>query len=301
MRILVTGSRGQLGSEMQRILAQGRAEMGSIPSAYDNAEVSYVDAQELDITKRDDVLAYVEEYKPDLVINCAAFTNVDACETQTELAYAVNALGPSYLAEACELCGARFVHVSTDYVFSGGEPGERTEADPTGPVSAYGRTKLAGEELVSQACSRSFIVRTAWLYGYVGKNFVKTMLWLAKERGGMTVVADQWGNPTSANDLAYEILHIALTEHYGLYHITNKGTCSWFDFTQAILHEAQLDPKMVLPCTSEEYRQANPNSAHRPQYSSLDNAHLRATIGDEMRSWQDALANYMSNYDELAR
>jgi dTDP-4-dehydrorhamnose reductase len=190
------------------------------------------------------------------------------------------------------------VQVSTDYVFAGNEPGERVESDATGPISAYGTTKLEGEMLVAAATPKHFIVRTAWLYGYVGKNFVKTMKRLGESHDVVTVVDDQLGNPTSANDLAYEILKIALTDNYGIYHATNNGTCSWAQFAQAIMEGFKLDCK-VEPVTSEQYKAANPQSADRPAFSSLTNKHLQDTVGDEMRPWQDALASYIQNFDEL--
>ena len=166
------------------------------------------------------------------------------------------------------------------------------------PISAYGRTKWAGEVLVRSSCSRAFIVRTAWLYGYVGKNFVKTMMRLAREAGKISVVADQYGNPTSANDLAYEILKIAATEEYGTYHATNKGTCSWFDFACAIVDGVGISCEKES-LTSAEYKQRFPQSADRPAFSSLENKHLANTVGDEMRPWQDALADYLKNLPEL--
>ena len=207
MRILITGSRGQLGNELRRCLESGRSEIGPVPACYAGADVDYVDYGELDISDAAAVDAWFAERGPyDLVVNCAAVTNVDGCESDEEGAYRVNATGAENMARAAAACGGKVVHVSTDYVFPGTDPEPRREDDPVGPISAYGRTKLAGEQLVMAACPRTFVVRTAWLYGYVGKNFVKTMLRLAREHGRISVVADQLGNPTSANDLAHEIL-----------------------------------------------------------------------------------------------
>ncbi len=294
MRILITGGDGQLGSELQRILREGRSEIGPVPEAYAGAEVVATDVAELDITDAGAVAAFVGEGSFDLVVNCAAMTDVDGCETAEQAAFRVNAEAPGNLARAAEAAGAKLVQVSTDYVFPGDEPEPRAEGDPTGPVSAYGRTKLAGEERALAACSRCFVVRTAWLYGYVGGNFVKTMMRLGAQRPEVAVVDDQLGNPTSANDLAHEILRIAATEDYGVYHCTNEGTCSWADFAQAVMEGAGLDCA-VARCTSGEYLAANPASARRPAYSSLRNARLEATVGNEMRPWREALAAYLEN------
>lgn len=295
MRILVTGSKGQLGNELRRLLATGTAEIGAVPTVYGDTVARFVDIDELDITDRDAVDTLFTAASFDAVINCAAMTNVDGCETAEDAAYRVNALGPENLARASARQGAKFVQVSTDYVFPGDEPGERIESDVTGPISAYGRTKLAGEELSLAANARTFVVRTAWLYGYVGKNFVKTMLRLAHELGAMEVVDDQMGNPTSANDLAYEILQLLITEEYGIYHCTNKGICSWAEFAKAIVERAGFDPAIVTPCTSDEYAAAHPSAARRPRFSALKNKHLEETVGDEMRPWDSALDSYFAN------
>ena len=299
MRILITGSFGQLGNELRRCLDTMRAEIGPIPEVYRAAQADYIDYDSLDISDGHAVAAWFADHGSyDIVINCAAITNVDGCEKAEARAFAVNALGPRNLAREQEASGGKFVHISTDYVFPGTDPSPRSEDDPIGPVSAYGRTKWAGELLAADACSRTFIIRTAWLYGYVGKNFVKTMVRLAREHGKIAVVADQMGNPTSANDLAYEILAIAATDGYGTYHCTNGGTCSWFDFACAVVDAAGI-PCEKEPLTSVEYKKRFPMSADRPAYSSLDNKRLRDTVGDEMRPWRDALATYMANLPEL--
>ena len=299
MKILVTGCNGQLGNELKRLFETGTAEIGPIPALYQDADVVYADVAQLDITDEDAVNAYFAAHEFDVVINGAAMTNVDGCETAEDAAYRVNALGPANLAKACANQGAKLVHVSTDYVFPGNVAGERVETDETAPISAYGRTKLEGEKLALATNPKTFVVRTAWLYGYVGKNFVKTMLRLARDVGHMTVVDDQVGNPTSANDLAYEILKIAETENYGIYHCTNNGICSWAEFTRAIVKRVGYDPAIVTPCTSDEYAEAHPDAARRPLFSALRNKHLEDTIGDEMRFWQDALDTFMANLPEL--
>ncbi len=299
MRMLITGCKGQLGNELRRLLETGTAEIGPIPEELRDTEATFIDVEQLDITDSAAVDAYFAEHEFDVVINCAAMTNVDGCEQVEDTAYRVNAIGPENLARAAASQGAKFIQVSTDYVFPGNEPGERVESDPTGPISAYGRSKLAGEQLSQAANPRTFVVRTAWLYGYVGRNFVKTMLRLARELGAMTVVDDQLGNPTSANDLAYELLKLSLTDDYGIYHCTNEGTTSWAQFTRAIVAGAGYDPDIVTPCTSDEYAAAHPAAARRPLFSALKNEHLAQTIGNEMRPWQDALADYLRNLPQL--
>lgn len=298
MRILVTGASGQLGNELERCIETGKAEIGPIPTEYKDAAVDYVDYDLLDISDAAAVESWMAVHAYDLVINCAAMTNVDGCESAEYKAYAVNALGPKNLATECEKQGAKFVVVSTDYVFPGTDPQPRVESDQTAPASAYGRTKLTGENYALECCTRTFVVRTAWLYGYVGHNFVKTMRRLGEGHAEVTVVNDQLGNPTSANDLAYEILKIALTDNYGIYHCTNEGTCSWADFAEAIMQGLGV-PCKVNRCTSEEYKEMNPASADRPAYSSLINKHLEDTIGNEMRPWQIALETYENNLSEL--
>lgn len=292
MKILITGANGQLGNELQRLLETGEAEIGAIPAEYVGAEVVYTDSDILDITDAEAIRAFMADQDFDLVINSAAMTNVDGCETNEELANAVNRQGAINLAEVATEYDIPIVHVSTDYVFSGTQSGDRVETDETDPISAYGRTKLAGEKGVAAINPKHHIVRTAWLYGYVGKNFAKTMMKLAKNHDQVTVVDDQIGNPTSANDLAYEILKIALTDDYGIWHVTNEGTCSWADFAEAVLEETDC---RVARCTSEEYKAAHPESASRPAFSALRNKHLEDTIGNEMRSWQDALDSYLKN------
>lgn len=298
MKILVTGSLGQLGNELRRLLISGVSEIGAIPAEYKGCEVDYIDIDELDITNENAVQRWFSEHKYDIIFNCAAYTNVDACEKNEHIADAVNATGPENLAKAADESGAVLVHVSTDYVFAGDKPGERVESDDVSPVSAYGRTKLHGELVVANNCKKHHIVRTAWLYGYVGNNFVKTMLNLAKTRDEVTVVDDQYGNPTSANDLAYAMLKIALSDSYGIWHATNNDTCSWADFTEEIFKLADVNCK-VSRCTSDEYLQTNPNSAKRPHFSSLKNAHMESTFGDVMRPWKEAIASYISNLEML--
>ena len=190
------------------------------------------------------------------------------------------------------------MHVSTDYVFSGRENGgvAQDEATIPGPISAYGSTKLMGEKYVEQFCHRHFIVRTAWLYSYYGKNFVKTIVNAGKKFGKLEVVNDQCGNPTNAVDLAHEILQLCVTHEYGLYHCTGEGICSWYDFASEIIRLSGVDAA-VAPCTSEEYKAKHPESADRPKWSALDNRMLRCTVGNGVRDWKDALACFFTHWD----
>lgn len=298
MRILITGGKGQLGNELRRCLETMKSEIGPIPIEYADAQFDCVDYDVLDISDAHAVHTWFIEHGPyDLTINGAAATNVDGCERNEASALHVNAFGAENLARECERCGGKLVQVSTDYVFAGTDPNPRVEDDPAQPISAYGRTKWAGELLAQAACSRTFVVRTAWLYGYIGKNFVKTMLRLARENGKISVVSDQMGNPTSANDLAHELLKLAVTEEYGTYHCTNEGTCSWFDFASAAVDIAGI-PCEKEPLTSVEYKKRFPQSADRPAYSSLRNLHLEETIGNDMRPWREALETYLTNLEQ---
>lgn len=288
MKILITGGKGQLGNELLSIIKSGQAEIGPLEKAKKYEVVSY-DVDKLDISDLNKVREILNLEKPNVVINCAACTNVDGCESNEELAFKVNSLGPRNLAMISEEIDAKLVQVSTDYVFSGEEREVPfREYDLTSPYSVYGKTKLMGEEFVKQYSKKAFIVRTSWLYGYVGHNFVYTMRRLGSEKEFLTVVNDQKGNPTHANDLAYHILKLIETEEYGIYHCTGKGECTWYDFAKKIMELSKLNCD-VRPCTSEEFK----TPAKRPEYSSLDNMMLRCTIGDEMRNWEEAIESFI--------
>jgi dTDP-4-dehydrorhamnose reductase len=293
MVILITGGNGQLGRELSRILETGESELGKLPAPYEAATVHVMDEERLDITDGDGVASWFSCNRPALVFNCAAMTDVDGCETNEEKAYRINAEGPANLAKASEKSGSRLIHVSTDYVFSGNATRPYREEDDPAPATAYGRTKLAGEQAVSALCADSCICRTAWLYGYDGHNFPKTILRLARERGRLDVVDDQVGNPTCAVDLAYQMALLAVSGERGIFHCTCAGEpVSWHSFAERILCDAGLASVSVQPCTSASF----PRPAHRPAYSALDNGRLRATIGDSMRRWDEALDRFMANY-----
>lgn len=275
-KILVTGCNGQLGRAINKEY-EGSQEY----------EIYNTDVADLDITDVDKVIALVDEVKPYAIVNCAAHTAVDLCESQWDAAYKINAIGPRNLAIAAKRVGAKLVHVSTDYVFSGDEEAPRTEFDATNPQSAYGKTKLEGENFVKAFADKYFIVRTAWLYGD-GKNFVKTMLRLAETNDTVRVVSDQIGSPTSAKELAKAIAVLIPTDNYGVFHGTCEGLCSWADFAKKIFEMKGLSTKVDYIKT-EEY----PTPAKRPAYSVLDNYMFKLTTNHTFAQWEDALAEYM--------
>ena len=292
MKILITGAKGQLGREICECFKRGYTELGSVDVLKKDNEIYPIDIDELDISKLSDVVSLFEREKFDAVINCAAFTNVNLCETERELAFKANAIGPRNLAIASEKIGAKLIHVSTDYVFRGDGSRPYVEWEPCEPQSAYGSSKYLGEEYIKDFSTKYFIVRTAWLYGYYGNNFVKTMMKIAREKGACRVVCDQRGNPTNAADLAHPLIKLLETEEYGIYHGTGEGECSWYEFTQEIVALAGIDAT-VSPCTTEEY----PTPAKRPAYSSLDNMMFKATVGNEFRPWKEALKIFIENLD----
>ncbi len=298
MKILITGAKGQLGSELMKCFERGYSELGKPEILKLNNEVTGIDADELDITNNEAVKNLFKEKKFDAVINCAAYTNVDGCEENRELALNVNAIGARNLAEASEHSGAKLIHISTDYVFSGKSEIPRVEWDKCDPVSIYGNTKLLGEKYVMNFCGKYFIVRTAWLYGYNGKNFVKTILKAAKKNKKVKVVNDQKGNPTNAADLAHHLLKLLTTEDYGVFHGTGNGECSWFEFAEKIVEYSGIDAK-VIPCSTKEYAMEYPKTADRPKFSSLENMMFRITVGDEFRNWEEALKYFIGNYKDF--
>ena len=281
MKILVTGCNGQLG----RAINQQYANDTDVEII--NTDVFQPDVMELDITDIDKVLSTMEEVKPDVIINCAAHTAVDLCESQQDAAYRINAIGSRNLSIAAAKIGAKLVHVSTDYVFEGNGTKPYMEFDTPNPQGMYGATKLAGEQFVQQFAKDYFIIRTAWLYGD-GKNFVKTMLRLAETNDTVRVVGDQYGPPTSAEELAKAIKDLIPTSNYGIFHGTCEGMCSWADFAKEIFRLAGKDTKVEY-ITTAEY----PTPAVRPAYSVLENYMLKLTTDFSFATWEDALAAYM--------
>ncbi len=275
-KIIVTGCNGQLGRAVNKLYA-GNSEY----------ELVNTGVGELDITNVDQVMAFAREIKPYAIINCAAHTAVDACETEVDKAYRINAIGPRNLSIAATETGARMIHISTDYVFDGKGTRPYTEFDATGPQGVYGVTKLAGENFVKQFAQRYFIIRTAWLYGD-GKNFVKAMLGKAATDDKVRVVGDQVGSPTSASELARAIAYLLPTENYGLFHGTCEGDCSWADFAREIFRLAGKNTE-VEAITTQEYGAA----AARPAYSILDNYMFKLTSDFMFADWHDAISEYI--------
>jgi len=297
MKILITGANGQLGTELHYILREGVSELGNIPETFIGSTIVAVDIEDLDITDPEAVELCFAKHHPEIVFNCAAMTNVDGCEGNEDAAYLVNAVGPRNLALACAKHDCRLLHVSTDYVFDGLGTMPYVETDEPAPNTAYGRSKLAGEQLVLASCRNICICRTAWLYGYAGNNFVKTMLRLAREKGQLTVVDDQMGNPTSAVDLAWQLVLLAASEETGIFHCTCNGDAvSWNACATRIVEKAGLGVE-VKACTTAEF----PRPAKRPAYSALENKHLKDTIGDGMRDWKEALDSFLVHYLEQER
>lgn len=275
-KIIVTGCNGQLGRAVNKLYA------GSNEYEFVNTDVG-----ELDITNIDQVMALAREVKPYAIINCAAHTAVDACETEADKAYRINAIGPRNLSIAATETDAKMIHISTDYVFDGKGTRPYKEFDPVGPQGMYGITKLAGENFVKDFANKYFIIRTAWLYGD-GKNFVKTMLRLSETNDKVRVVRDQVGSPTSAEELARAIAYLLPTENYGLFHGTCEGDCSWAEFAQEIFRLAGKST-VVDAITTEEYGAA----AVRPAYSILDNYMLKLTTDFMFADWHEAIEKYI--------
>ena len=284
-KILVTGCNGQLGRAIRKEYAASDVEFINTDVVEGEGVVS------LDITDVDAVLKLVRAEKPDVIINCAAHTNVDKCEEQWDLAYKINAIGPRNLSIAATEADAKMIHVSTDYVFEGNGTRPYTEFDAPNPVSAYGKTKLEGENFVKEFAKKHFILRTAWLYGD-GKNLVKTMLALAENHDELNVVCDQVGTPTSAVELAKMIHYLEGTENYGTFHATCEGNTNWADFAEAIFKRAGKNVK-VNHVTSKQYKEMNPAFANRPAYSILEDYMIKLTSDFVMADWQDALDVYM--------
>ncbi|MDD1782490.1 dTDP-4-dehydrorhamnose reductase [Enterovibrio sp. ZSDZ35] len=287
MKLLITGSLGQVG----RCLVEQLNSMTDV-------EFLALDREELDITDETAVSAVVTSFSPDVIINAAAHTAVDKAEEEIALSYAINRDGPANLAKAADKVGAAMLHISTDYVFAGNKDGEYVESDETGPQGVYGESKLAGEIAVAQACERHIILRTAWVFSEHGGNFVKSMLRLAQSRDTLGIVADQFGGPTYAGDIASALLHIAVAitkeNHtgFGIYHYSGMPHVSWYDFANTIFAEAKQQGVLTTAMTVNPISTADyPTPAKRPANSKLNNDKIHAQFGIHPSDWQLALKN----------
>ena len=290
MKILITGCHGQLGTELQKQLADEECALGPLPERLRKATVIAVDVDELDITDREATVTYIRRTQPDTVINCAAFTNVDGCETNRDAAYRVNALAPRNLALAADALGAKMVQFSTDDVFAKASHHPYNEFDAPAPESLYGKSKLAGEEFVRTLCHRYLIVRSAWVYG-IGRDFVSTVLNAAADPPcpWLAVPTDRFASPTSADDLTAAVEQLIDHDTLGIYHIVCQGRCSRYDFAQAILKAAHMEDNLELP----PIRAADAGST--PSYTVLDNLMLRLDNLPQPRPWKEALNEYINS------
>ncbi len=275
MKVLITGSKGQLGSELVELLSK------------DN-EVYGFGHKELDVTDKIRVMKVVSKIVPDLVIHCAALVDADGCETNIKDAFNVNTIGTGNVSIASKITKSKMVYISSDYVFDGEKNSPYLEYDIPNPISIYGISKYAGEQIVRHYLEKFFIVRTAWLYRRVGENFVNTIINLAKDKKELKVVNDQVGSPTYVPDLAKAISTLISTDYYGIYHITNSGKVSWYEFTKKILKYADIKDVKVSPISSEELNKPAP----RPKYSVLKNLNLEKKKIYKMRNWELALRDY---------
>ncbi|MBE7681555.1 dTDP-4-dehydrorhamnose reductase [Paenibacillus sp. P13VS] len=284
MKVLVTGANGQLGRDVVLLLEkEGHAVLAC-------------DRDQMDITNQAQCNDVISSYHPEAVIHCAAYTAVDAAETDIDGAYKVNAVGTRNVAVAAERAGAKLIYISTDYVFDGNSSSPYQEYDNTNPQSVYGKSKRAGELLVQSLSSKWFVVRTSWVYGLYGNNFVKTMLKLGQGKPKLQVVHDQKGSPTFTVDLAGFILELMQTEMYGVYHASNSGTCTWYEFTEAIFAEARNVDGFTIqaklePCTTEQF----PRPAPRPRNSVMDHLSIRTNGLTDIRPWREGLREFISS------
>lgn len=282
MKVLVTGAKGQLGSDvMKELSVRGIDGVG-------------VDVQEMDITDADACRRVISAEAPDAVIHCAAYTAVDAAEEQVALCERINADGTRNVAEVCKDLDIKLMYISTDYVFNGGGERPWQPDDLREPLNEYGKSKYEGELAVEERLTRYFTIRIAWVFGLKGKNFVKTMLRLGEQNGEVSVVDDQIGSPTYTPDLAVLLVDMIQTEQYGRYHATNEGLCSWYEFAKEIFRQAGMESVKVTPVSTEDYLRMYPNQARRPMNSRISKARLEEKGFNRLPSWQDALKRYLA-------
>jgi len=280
VKILVTGATGQLGKDVVHFFSNYCTVFG-------------MSREDLDVTELEQCQQKISEIRPDAIIHCAAFTAVDLAESETDQAFKVNAVGSRNVALAAEKIGAKICYLSTDYVFDGTSNSPYNEYDNTNPINVYGKSKRAGEILVQNLSSKFFIVRTSWLYGLYGNNFVKTILRMARKGEQLKVVCDQVGSPTFSEDLAAFLYRLVTTEKYGIYHATNSGACSWYEFAKEIVRLKGLHSE-VAPCATDAF----PRPALRPNYSVLDHQSIRSNGFSDFRHWRDALELFLEKLDE---
>jgi len=290
MRILITGAAGMLGTDARRILG----ELGHEVIPTDSGPAAIGDILAMDITDYAAVRSMIAAHKPDLVLHGAAYTNVDGCERDPDLAFRVNALGTGVVAAAAEEVGAALAAISTDFVFDGEKGAPYTEFDTPNPISHYGASKLAGERLAMQNCRRTYVVRTSWLYGVYGKPFPYAMLNFAKTKPELPVVADQYGTPTFTCDLVRAIHTIVQQPIYGVYHVSNAGQTSWHGFAEAIVRKCGYADLPVKPITSDEYAERFGSPTRRPRYSVMRHYMLELQGKDDLRPWEDALDEFLA-------
>lgn len=281
MKVLVTGYSGQLGYDVVIVGKSSGHEMHGTSS------------KDLDITNKQRVFTYLEMLKPDVVIHCAAYTAVDKAEDDQERCYEVNVIGTKNLAEAARVIGAKFVYISTEYVFDGRGNEPYTEIDSPNPVCYYGKTKLEGEKVVQSVLDRYYIVRISWVFGVNGDNFIKTMLRLAETRNKLKVVGDQFGSPTYTIDLSRLLIDMMETESYGIYHVSNEGVCSWAEFANEIFNQA--DKQIHVHVISTE---GYPTRAVRPKNSRMSKQKLLDNGFNKLPSWQDAVSRYLIELEQ---
>ncbi|MFC4810727.1 dTDP-4-dehydrorhamnose reductase [Paenibacillus sp. GCM10023250] len=279
MRIIVTGANGQLGQELLRLPNLERQGVSLLGFGRGG----------LDVTSLQSCREIVKRYQADAIIHCAAYTAVDKAESEPDEAFRINAEGTRNIALAAKEFGAKLLYVSTDYVFDGAASEPYKEGDATHPRTVYGRSKLAGEREVQAVGGRVFIVRTSWVYGKYGRNFVETIRGLAKTQDEIRVVNDQFGSPTYTRDLAEFLIRLARTDRYGLYHASGRGVCTWYQFAQAILEDAGVRGVKLVPCATAE----SPRPAPRPAYSALEHGEIKRQGLEDLRHWREALFAYM--------
>ncbi|MHC4266884.1 MAG: dTDP-4-dehydrorhamnose reductase [Planctomycetota bacterium] len=290
MKILITGSNGMLGTDLLNLL---RKEMSS-PTHKERIKVIEAPHDKLDISIKDEVSEVVSRHTPDIIINCAAFTNVDKCETERETAFNVNAMGPKYIAAAAKECGAMVIHISTDFVFDGNSGRPYVEEDQTNPLSEYGRTKLEGERNIQDFCNSFLIVRTSWLYGHKGINFVSKMLELAEHKKELSIVTDEIGSPTYTPDLAKALWTLIKQKCEGIINVSNDGSCSRYEWAEYVFKTRGYNIK-INPIKSLEYKRP----AKVPLNSTLNCQKFTTITGMRMRPWQEAVTEYLTNKTDM--